>query len=216
MTPEHDEELVRRYPDIFAQRHLTVQQSCMAWGFECGDGWFSIIDTLCRVVMDHATATGQPVPEAAQVKEKFGTLRVYWSGAADDFVTGATWMGEAMSERTCELTGRPGQLTKRGGWYQTLCEEKAVELGAVPVSTDRAPLSAAALAERYAEILRGPIDVPGSALPVVDAMLSQLVEVGKREPVAVTAITVIDGHLQVVVDGGGQQVAGMVAFAQAI
>lgn len=220
MTPELDDDLVQRYPQIFAQRHLTVQESCMGWGCTCGDGWFGIIDTLCRMVMEHAAATGNSPPQVAHVKEKFGSLRVYWSGAADDFVIGATTMAEVMSERTCELTGRPGRLTKRGGYYQTLCPEMASELGAKSVSrgddVQTAPLSASALTDRYSQITRAPVDVPEHLLEVVDAMLGLLAEVGKDTPTAVTEIECIDNRLHVVVDGGGNRALGVVAFAAAI
>lgn len=220
MTPELDDDLVRRYPGIFAQRHLTVQESCMAWGFTCGDGWFGIVDAMCRVVVEHAAATGQPVPQAAQVKEKFGCLRVYWSGAADDFVTGATLMAEALSERTCELTGRPGRMTKRGGYYQTLCPEMALELGAIPVSRgDNGPtvrLFASALTDRYSQITRAPVDVPEHLLEVIDAMLGLLADVGKDKPISVTEIGYTDNRLNVCVDGGGDLALGIAACAAAV
>lgn len=52
MTPEFDKTLVRRYPRRSSpQRHLTVQQSCMAWGFACGDGWFRIIFANDRLLV---------------------------------------------------------------------------------------------------------------------------------------------------------------------
>jgi len=220
MTPELDDDLVRRYPKIFAQRHLTVEQSCMAWGCTCGDGWFTIIDALCRVVMECAAATGTFPPEAAQVKEKFGSLRVCWGRSTDDFVTGATRMAEAMSERMCELTGRPGRLTKQGGYYQTLCPEMASELGAKPVSrgddVQMAPLSASALTDRYSQIASAPIDVPEHLLDVVDAMLGLLAEVGKDTSISVTEIGYIDNRLNVCVDGGGERALGIVACAAAI
>lgn len=33
-----DELLCERYPDLFCQRKLSIQESCMGRGFECGDG----------------------------------------------------------------------------------------------------------------------------------------------------------------------------------
>jgi len=217
---ELDDDLVRRYPGIFAQRHLTIQESCMAWGFTCGDGWFGIVDAMCRVVVEHAAPTGQPVPQVAQVKEKFGSLRVYWSGAVDDFVTGASLMAEALSKRTCELTGRPGRMTKRGGYFQTLCPEMALELGAKPVSrgddVQMAPLSASALTDRYSQIASAPVDVPEHLLDVVDAMLGLLAEVGKDTSISVTEIGYTDNRLNVCVDGGGDLALGIAACAAAV
>lgn len=64
-----------------------------------------------------------PCPQvvADQVKEKFGTLRFYYSGG-DDFIRGLVSMAEAMSAVTCEVCGKPG---KREGqsWVRTVCEE---------------------------------------------------------------------------------------------
>lgn len=56
---------------------------------------------------------------ADQVKEKFGSLRMYSHGG-DDFCDGVIQMAEAMSVRTCEDCGAPGKLGGRG-WIRTLC-----------------------------------------------------------------------------------------------
>jgi hypothetical protein len=58
-----------------------------------------------------------------QVKEKFGTLRFYYSGG-DDYIGGLCSMAESMSEVTCEECGNPGK-TVGGGWLTTLCKEHA-------------------------------------------------------------------------------------------
>jgi hypothetical protein len=60
---------------------------------------------------------------AVQVKEKFGTLRFYYSGG-DEFVAGLVAMAESMSGVTCERCGTPGRLHGRG-WIKTLCEQHA-------------------------------------------------------------------------------------------
>lgn len=71
----------------------------------------------------------KPVPEACpqviamQVKEKFGTLRFYYSGG-DDIVSGIVRMADSMSEVMCEECGAPG-VTRSGGWIRTLCDTHA-------------------------------------------------------------------------------------------
>ena len=60
---------------------------------------------------------------AVQVKEKFGTLRFYYSGG-DKYVSGLVAMAESMSGVTCERCGTPGRLQGRG-WIKTLCEQHA-------------------------------------------------------------------------------------------
>lgn len=138
MNEQNTKMLYEKYPEIFRQKDLSISQSCMAWGFEHGDGWFQIVDELCAQIMGHVhTVNGRlryqhergleldrqllPVPEAVQVKEKFGTLRFYVS-AADDHVRGLINMAEGMSARTCETCGNPGKIMNDKGWVSTLCD----------------------------------------------------------------------------------------------
>lgn len=136
MTPERDKELCDRYPQIFRNRHGDPRETLMCFGFDCGDGWFEIIDVLCRYIsshVNHKRRQHSDMPEeqfleehvvtAVQVKEKFGGLRFYVDGA-DDYVRGLIDMAEGMSLRTCETCGKPGRCRK-GGWVSTLCEEHA-------------------------------------------------------------------------------------------
>ena len=47
MRKELDEKLCAKYPKIFADRHGDMRTTAMCWGFECGDGWYWLIDSLC-------------------------------------------------------------------------------------------------------------------------------------------------------------------------
>ena len=47
MKRELDEALCARYPLIFKDRNENMMNTAMCWGFECGDGWYNIIDILC-------------------------------------------------------------------------------------------------------------------------------------------------------------------------
>jgi hypothetical protein len=47
MRKELDEALCARYPLVFRDRNENMQNTAMCWGFECGDGWYNIIDVLC-------------------------------------------------------------------------------------------------------------------------------------------------------------------------
>lgn len=51
MTNDLDAALCSKYPIIFQHRSSTIHQSCMAWGIDCGDGWYSLIDVLCAELM---------------------------------------------------------------------------------------------------------------------------------------------------------------------
>lgn len=50
MSPELDKKLCEKYPLIFKQRHLSMRVTAMCWGFSCGDGWYTLIDTLCLML----------------------------------------------------------------------------------------------------------------------------------------------------------------------
>lgn len=53
MNKELDEQLCKDYPLIFANRHGDMATTAMCWGFDCGDGWYPIIDKLCYDIQHH-------------------------------------------------------------------------------------------------------------------------------------------------------------------
>ena len=50
MREELDAKLVQKYPLIFKNRYAPMNETAMCWGFECGDGWYNIIDILCGLL----------------------------------------------------------------------------------------------------------------------------------------------------------------------
>ena len=134
MKTELDELLCKRYPKMMANRNKGMQETCMCWGFACGDGWFNILDQLMGNIQHHIDwkqeqkekynrGEGCTQVTLDQVKEKFGTLRFYYTGG-DDVIDGMVRMAESMSGVTCEECGSPGKRVG-GGWVTTLCEEHA-------------------------------------------------------------------------------------------
>ena len=176
MKKEYDEYLCKVYPKMMVNRNKNMQETCMCWGFECGDGWFQILNQLMGNIQHHIdwkvrqrevaikfnTMAEQlkagdstlfdeemkdllnrdyvekrkqelidqplreipdPIPQVTldQVKEKFGTLRFYYTGG-DDYISGLVSMAESMSGVTCEECGKPGTQTS-GGWIKTVCKE---------------------------------------------------------------------------------------------
>ena len=136
MTPEKDAILKQKYPKIFRKPEHASEPFDL-WGFECNDGWFELIDTLCNRIqkhVDYRTSVAQDPDElehiqvvAQQVKEKFGGLRFYVDGATEEHHN-YIWFAENMSYRTCEVCGSPGKLYTQG-WHTTLCEHHAKEHG---------------------------------------------------------------------------------------
>lgn len=160
-------------------RFKPMTETCMCWGFECGDGWYNILNQLMANIQHHCDwkeeqrvraiahntmvekmkagdfsdfdvisekwtsdykeiqrqrfLEDEPrlVPDAVpqvtldQVKEKFGTLRFYYTGG-DDYVRGLVSMAESMSAVTCEVCGKPG-TSNNSGWIRTVCEEHRVK-----------------------------------------------------------------------------------------
>ena len=142
MKEELDKILCEKYPKIFANRHADMRTTAMCWGFDCGDGWFDILNQLCANIQGHIdwknssrerllknNPHNMKIPDevpqlvASQVKEKFGTLRFYTDGG-DDVTRGMVHMAESMSAVTCEQCGNKGKM-REGGWIRTLCDEHA-------------------------------------------------------------------------------------------
>ena len=124
MNEKLDELLCQRYPKMMVNREKSMMETCMCWGFECGDGWFNILDQLMGNIQHHIDWKNKKEEVVAQVtlnqvKEKFGTLRFYYSGG-DDYIDGLVTMAESMSGVTCEDCGSPGTQTQ-GGWIKTAC-----------------------------------------------------------------------------------------------
>ena len=92
------------------------------WGrwIRCGPGWYPILarleERLRQIDSDY---------QVYQIKEKFGTLRFYWTSRNRDAGTAAVADAEAESARTCEQCGNPGRLRKRNGWFRTVCDDCA-------------------------------------------------------------------------------------------
>jgi hypothetical protein len=132
--------LYEKYPEMFSNRHKSRRESCMSFGVECGLGWYDILDAICwkiqkneeniseRIAIrnkyqkpnDESDLNYEPV-KFDQIKEKFGGLRVYFSGG-DDYIRGVISMAESFSYKICEICGERGQPNK-GGWIVTLCDK---------------------------------------------------------------------------------------------
>ena len=183
MKQELDKLLCERYPKMMVNRNKDMMETCMCWGFECGDGWFNILDQLMGSIQHHidwkekqrkwaidynemaaqckagnfdlfeesmkditnseykeqrlaeiVAGDVREIPESIpqvtldQVKEKFGTLRFYYSGG-DDYISGMVSLAESLTGVTCESCGNVGER-RGGGWVHTYCTpcEEAREL----------------------------------------------------------------------------------------
>lgn len=121
MKDELENKLVKDFPNLYKQVSLSPEETCMCWGFECGDGWEKIIYDLSKKITDI-----DPNVEAVQVKEKFGGLRFYIGPVNKDSVDEVyKLIDEAVEEsfKTCEICGTKENVSTKGAcWIKTLCD----------------------------------------------------------------------------------------------
>ena len=134
MNEQLDAELCRKYPVLFRDRGARPPQTGMVWGFECGDGWFDILDTLCYFLQEVCHEHARKII-VEQVKEKYGSLRFYWrwewSSETGDIgvfpdvlnhhVDALVNMAEALTHYICEMCGATARLRGKT-WVVTLCD----------------------------------------------------------------------------------------------
>ena len=182
MSPELEKKLIDKYPTLFRDSTKPPTESLMCFGLECDNGWFKILDHLFGYLTNlmetelqvpytpeyqaehkddpdyHKNHWGAKIkpPQVilTQVKEKYGTLRVYHHTDMDDIpedvwgrlnlneyyarlkrfddkIDFAIDYAEYQSEITCEVTGKDGKLYTKG-WHRVLCDEEAIKKGYDP------------------------------------------------------------------------------------
>lgn len=87
---------------------------------ECGPGWTDLLDAtfdwLEEIASDREWAP-------SQIKEKFGTLSLYWFGDLPDLGGEIIEAAEHLSGHLCEHCGTPGQIGQCHGWWSTRCRD---------------------------------------------------------------------------------------------
>lgn len=125
--------LVQRYHSYLREAKTTDMD--WSWGFECDDGWFHLLNNMFKCIDNHIQSIISynkrasdenkkhvPYVKIVQIKEKFGTLRVYFdTDDTTDYLHGIIRTTEQQSTTTCEVCGNLGQL-RSGGWIRTLCD----------------------------------------------------------------------------------------------
>lgn len=95
----------------------------MYFGFMCDDGWFKLIYNLCKdiqKVIDNTPDHSLDGFTVLEVKEKFGELRFYVGGFTDE-IGDLIDEAERKSHHQCEICGKRGSMSVKGGWYRTVC-----------------------------------------------------------------------------------------------
>lgn len=129
MKPELENYLKDKYPKLYT--NCGEQQPYSLFGFECNDGWFRLLLWLSEYIqnyIDQHNNWAKKYPEqykpieqvkVAQVKEKFGTLRYYYSGG-DEKISAVVQFAEFLSGNICESTGKTDNVGRNSkGWIKT-------------------------------------------------------------------------------------------------
>lgn len=182
MNKELEKILVEKYPIILKDYYGDVRHTCLAFGFEHEDGWYKIMDHLLgyltqlmereltiqykKEYRDQYTdvdgfctkyyyyRTLPPQITINQIKEKYGTLRVYYQTEPIDVpediwvnldqidfdkkinnyemaIHNAIDFATYQSSITCEITGKDGKYYDQG-WCMVRCDEEAIKAGKNP------------------------------------------------------------------------------------
>ena len=109
MRPEHAQLLREQFPELVPQNIR----------FECGDGWYAVLQKLLLDIAMHAVASGLN-PTVVSVREKYGSLRVHLN---EDYphIRDLLLDAENASEKICDICGGPGTLIDDGFWITTRC-----------------------------------------------------------------------------------------------
>ena len=128
MRKELQDILYDKYPSLFRQKDLPMTQTAMCWGIDTDDGWFGILDEMCAKISDYEALKREELGdvheniEFFQIKEKFGTLRIY-THYSDPVVDDIIQETCEKSATVCGACGADKAKTKiLRGWYYTFCD----------------------------------------------------------------------------------------------
>ena len=123
------QELIQKYPKIFEPYEGNPYG--VNWGIP--DTWIQLVDDLCGAIQSHVDhwkiwdKDGEhrcSQVKCTQVKEKFGSLRFYYSGG-DAQVDGMVSLAAHMSYYICIDCGSREHLGRTEGWVSTKCQSCA-------------------------------------------------------------------------------------------
>ncbi|MCL2774313.1 MAG: hypothetical protein FWD71_13320 [Oscillospiraceae bacterium] len=83
---------------------------------EFGEGWYELFEQMLVELQPYDI-------NIIQAKEKYGSLRVYYSGQYDKEIDKIIEKYEKLSMTICEECGKSGNLRTDLSWNQTLCNE---------------------------------------------------------------------------------------------
>lgn len=113
--------IMLRTPQLFSDGPWDPVKTRDGFGFECGPGWFSLVEKTLIKLARIAREDGLNRLRVRQVKEKFGGLRIYLS-CSNDRVDAVVAAAQLQSLKTCDLCGGAVQTPPpQTGWIVTRC-----------------------------------------------------------------------------------------------
>ena len=136
MREDLEQKLYEIAPILYQQKDLEMDKTCMCWGFSCPDTWFDLLFDLSVKLeeLNNKLKEYNTEIQAAQVKEKFGTLHFYYiifgdglKNAKEELLLNQTIdnlidEAELKSSQICAICGaKATKITK--GWITYVCDE---------------------------------------------------------------------------------------------
>jgi len=131
MNTTKTNKLYESFPALYCERTMTLAQSQMPWGFQCGDGWFNIVWELSEKLDGIASREGsEECPlRVNEVRAENGQLVVGLTNAAPE-ARDVVEHAQIKSQFTCELCGHaPSYLRKHPDFYQRVVCGRCIKKG---------------------------------------------------------------------------------------
>ena len=85
-------------------------------------GWIDIVTQCFEDIKAHCDRKQIDYPKVAQIKQKWGSLRIYFHEAHDDvYIRQACETAQRLADSSCECCGNAAFPQYVGAWVRTLC-----------------------------------------------------------------------------------------------
>jgi len=127
LVPAYEDDFYAKFPLLFADVLVGTKSVSpfTDWGIECGIGWRSLLDDLLNTLeaqIGDEPERDRPTCRITQIKQKFGTLRVYMSRATEEMHESIA-RAEVASAKICESCGWPGSLDRKKRYLRVECND---------------------------------------------------------------------------------------------
>ena len=118
--------LYKKYPQLFVQKDWDKTKTRMCWGISCDDGWYDLINKTCQDLNQYIKLNKNnsiQLPQFYQIKQKFGRLRIYIDNANNE-IRSMMRNIENFSSIVCEKCGSTKSVEQHGSiWIKSLCKK---------------------------------------------------------------------------------------------